>query len=297
MIRQNPDTLCLQRPGGYALDMKTSDDIAETVRRALAEDVGAGDLTAGLIAADAGAEAQIITREDAVLCGTAWFDEVFRQVDHRTRVAWQARDGDTIHAGQALCRVTGPARGLLSGERTALNFLQLLSGTATRARQYVDAVRGTKTVVLDTRKTVPGLRRAQKYATVCGGAQNHRMGLYDAILIKENHIAAAGSIAAALAAARRFAPGGVSIEIEVENIEQLREALAAGAEHLLLDNFRLDALRAAVAETRGRAKLEASGGITLDNIRAIADTGVDYISVGELTKNIKAVDLSMRFVR
>ncbi len=276
--------------------LKLPDDISETVRRALAEDVGAGDLTAGLIAADAGGEAQIITREDALFCGAAWFDEVFRQVDDRIRVAWHVRDGDLIRAGQALCRVNGPARGLLTGERTALNFLQLLSGTATRARQYVDAVRGTKTIILDTRKTVPGLRRAQKYAVVCGGGQNHRMGLYDAILIKENHIAAAGSIAAALVAARRSAPGGVSIEIEVENIGELREALAAGADRLLLDNFSVADLKSAVDETRGRAKLEASGGIGLSNIRAFADTGVDFISIGDITKNVRAVDLSMRFV-
>ncbi len=276
--------------------LKLPDDISETVRRALTEDVGAGDLTAGLIAADASAEAQVITREDAVLCGTAWFDEVFRQVDNRLRAAWHAGDGDAIHAGQTLCRVTGPARGLLTGERTALNFLQLLSGAATRVRQYVDAVRGTKTIVLDTRKTVPGLRRAQKYAVACGGGQNHRMGLYDAILIKENHIAAAGSIAAALAAARRSAPAGVSIEIEVENIGQLREALAAGAERLLLDNFSVADLKSAVAETRGRATLEASGGIDLANIRAFAETGVDFISIGDITKNVRAVDLSLRFV-
>ncbi|MBI3777754.1 MAG: carboxylating nicotinate-nucleotide diphosphorylase [Gammaproteobacteria bacterium] len=276
--------------------LKLPDDISETVHRALVEDVGAGDLTATLIAADTSAEAQIITRENAVLCGAAWFDEVFRQVDDRIRVAWHVRDGDAIRAGQTLCRVTGPARGLLTGERAALNFLQLLSGTATRARQYVDAVRGTKTIVLDTRKTVPGLRRAQKYAVACGGGQNHRMGLYDAILIKENHIAAAGSIAAALVAARHSAPKGVSIEIEVENIEQLREALAAGADRLLLDNFSVVDLKSAVAETRGRAKLEASGGIDLSNIRAFAETGVDFISIGDITKNVRAVDLSMRFV-
>lgn len=275
--------------------MTTPDDITETVRRALAEDMGAGDLTTALIPADAGAAAQVITREDAVLCGTAWFDEVFHQVDKRIRVIWLIKDGDAMRAGQTLCNAGGPARGLLTGERVALNFLQLLSGTATRARQYVDAVRGTKTIVLDTRKTVPGLRRAQKYAVVCGGGQNHRMGLYDAILIKENHIAATGSIAAALAAARHSAPKGVSVEIEVENIGQLREALAAGADRLLLDNFSVEELQAAVTETRARAKLEASGGINLSNIRAFAETGVDYISIGDMTKTVKAVDLSMRF--
>jgi nicotinate-nucleotide pyrophosphorylase (carboxylating) len=274
---------------------KLPDDVTETVRRALAEDVGAGDLTAALILASASAEAQVITREDAVLCGTAWFDEVFRQLDDRIRVVWLVKDGDAIRAGQMLCRVTGPARGLLTGERLALNFLQLLSGTATRARQYVDAVRGTKANILDTRKTVPGLRRAQKYAVACGGGQNHRMGLYDAILIKENHIAAAGSIPAALTAARNSASKAVTIEIEVENIGQLREALAAGADRLLLDNFSVEELKVAVAETRGRAKLEASGGINLSNIRVCAETGVDYISIGDMTKTVKAVDLSMRF--
>jgi nicotinate-nucleotide pyrophosphorylase (carboxylating) len=274
---------------------KLPDDVTETVRRALAEDVGAGDLTAALIPADARAEAQVITREDAVLCGKAWFDEVFRQVDERIRVVWLIKDGDTMRAGQTLCNANGPARGLLTGERVALNFLQLLSGAATRTRQYVDAVRGTKTIVLDTRKTVPGLRRAQKYAVTCGGGQNHRLGLYDAILIKENHIASAGSITAALEAARNSAPKGISVEIEVENIGQLREALAAGADRLLLDNFSVEELKAAVAETRARAKLEASGGINLSNIRVYAETGVDYISIGDMTKTVKAVDLSMRF--
>ncbi|MGA9031182.1 MAG: carboxylating nicotinate-nucleotide diphosphorylase [Sulfuricaulis sp.] len=274
---------------------KLPEDVTETVRRALAEDVGPGDLTAALIPADARAEAQVITREDAVLCGTAWFDEVFRQVDERIRVVWRAKDGEAIRADRMQCSVTGPARALLTGERAALNFLQLLSGTATRAREYVDAVRGTKTIILDTRKTIPGLRRAQKYAVACGGGHNHRIGLYDAILIKENHIAAAGSIMAALEAARHSAPKGISIEIEVENIGQLREALAAGADRLLLDNFSVEELKAAVAETRGRAKLEASGGINLSNIRDIAETGVDFISIGDMTKNVRAVDLSMRF--
>jgi nicotinate-nucleotide pyrophosphorylase (carboxylating) len=271
------------------------DDIRETVRRALAEDVGTGDLTAALIPAGAQAEAEVVTREQAVLCGTAWFDEVFRQVDKRTSVTWNARDGDAIHAGQILCALRGPARALLTGERSALNFLQLLSGTTTLVREYVDAVRGTRAVVLDTRKTVPGLRRAQKYAVTCGGGQNHRMGLYDAILIKENHIAAAGSIAAALRAARASAPPGVTVEIEVENLAQLREALDAGAGRILLDNFKIEELKTAVREADGRAKLEASGGVNLANIRAIAETGVDFISIGGITKNVMAVDLSLRF--
>lgn len=270
-------------------------DIEETVRLALTEDVGQGDLTAALIPAETQAEAQVVTREQAILCGTAWFDEVFHQVDKRVSVTWSARDGDAIHAEQILCTLRGPARALLTGERSALNFLQLLSGTATLARKYVDAVRGTRVVILDTRKTIPGLRRAQKYAVTCGGGQNHRLGLYDAVLIKENHIAAAGSIAAALRAARASAPKGVTVEIEVENLEQLREALESGAERILLDNFSVEDLKAAIRETGGRAKLEASGGIHPGNIRAVAETGVDFISIGDITKNVEAVDLSLRF--
>ena len=270
-------------------------DIAETVRRALAEDMGSGDLTAALIPDDRTARAQVVTREDAILCGCAWFDEVFRQLDTRVRITWKTPDGETIRAGQTLCQIEGPARAILTGERTALNFLQTLSGVATRTRAYVDAVRGTKAVVLDTRKTVPGLRLAQKYAVRCGGGQNHRLGLYDGILIKENHIAAAGSITAALNAAKAAAKPNVLMEIEVENFAQLREALAAGAKRILLDNFDLARLRAAVSETRGRVQLEVSGGVTLANVRALAETGVDYISIGDLTKNLTAVDLSLRF--
>jgi nicotinate-nucleotide pyrophosphorylase (carboxylating) len=270
------------------------DDISETVRRALAEDVGRGDLTTALIPRTQAAQAQVITREDAVLCGTAWFDETFRQLDRAVVVEWYARDGARVQAGQILCQLSGPARALLTGERSALNFLQLLSGTATVTRRYVDAVAGTRTAILDTRKTVPGLRRAQKYAVCCGGGQNHRMGLYDAILIKENHIAASGSVGAAVAAARAAAPAGTVVEVEVEDLAQLREALAAGADRILLDNFSLKRLREAVQETQGRAKLEASGGITLDNVRAVAETGVDYVSIGALTKHVRALDLSMR---
>jgi len=265
------------------------------VRQALAEDVGRGDLTAGLIPQNRPARAQVIARESAVLCGTAWFDEVFRQLDARVRVEWNARDGDSVRENQVLCALEGPARAILTGERTALNFLQTLSGTATVTRRYVEAVRGTKAAVLDTRKTLPGLRTAQKYAVRCGGGQNHRMGLYDAILIKENHIAAAGSVAAAIAAARSGAPAGTRVEVEVEDIAQLNEALDAGAERLLLDNFSLKRLREAVQAASGRARLEASGGITLDNIRAVAETGVNCISIGALTKHVRAVDLSLRF--
>jgi len=275
--------------------LKLPDDITETVRHALAEDVGPGDLTAALIPANRQAEAQVTTRAAAVLCGTAWFDEVFRQLDSRIRINWTSKDGDAVQSGQILCALHGPARALLTGERTALNFLQLLSGTATLARKYVEAVRGTRAAILDTRKTVPGLRRAQKYAVACGGGQNHRMGLYDAILIKENHIAAAGSIASALGAARAAASGRGTVEIEVENLEQLRDALGSGAEHVLLDNFSIEQLKSAVREAGGHARLEASGGINLSNIRAIAETGVDFISIGDITKNVVAVDLSLRF--
>jgi nicotinate-nucleotide pyrophosphorylase (carboxylating) len=271
------------------------DDISDSVRRALAEDIGSGDLTAALISADSQARANVITRDDAVLCGTAWFDEVFRQLDERIAITWQAQDGDRMRAGQTLCRLHGPARAVLSGERMALNFLQLLSGVATQTRRYADAVHGTRATILDTRKTVPGLRKAQKYAVTCGGGKNHRLGLFDGVLIKENHILAAGSIARAVQQARTSTPQGIPIEIEVEDLQQLREALAAGANSLLLDNFDLDALRKAVDYTRGRATLEASGGITLENVRAIAETGVDFVSVGVLTKNVRAVDLSMRF--
>lgn len=271
-----------------------SDDIADAVALALAEDVGAGDLTAQLIAETRTARGQVVTRQDAVLCGAGWFDEVFRQLDSKVRTVWVATDSETIRRGQVLCQIEGPARAILTGERTALNFLQTLSGVATRSRAYVEAIRGTKSTILDTRKTIPGLRQAQKYAVACGGGHNHRMGLYDGILIKENHIAAVGSITAALNAARGTARPGVLLEIEVENLAQLREALAAGATRILLDNFDLAGLRAAVAEARERAQLEVSGGVTLDNVRAVAETGVDFISIGDLTKNVAAVDLSMR---
>lgn len=270
-------------------------DIEETVRRALAEDIGSGDLTAGLVAADASIRARVVTREAAILCGTAWFDEVFRQLDSTVAITWHAKDRDSIGPEQTVCRVQGPARPVLSGERMALNFLQLLSSTATQAYRYVDAVGGTHTKILDTRKTLPGLRRAQKYAVKCGGGHNHRMGLYDGVLIKENHILAAGSITRAVQGAKATVPQDVPIEVEVENLDELKEALSAGASNLLLDNFSLENLRTAVEQTHGRATLEASGGITLENIRSVAETGVDYISVGELTKNVTAVDFSMRF--
>jgi len=270
--------------------------IAAQVRIALQEDLEGGDLTAALIATDAEASVQLLCREPAVLAGIPWFDEVFRQLDAGIRISWSAADGEQIEAGQLLCRLQGNTRALLSGERSALNYLQTLSGTATLARRYADAVAGTGVRILDTRKTLPGLRLQQKYAVVCGGCHNHRAGLYDAILIKENHILAAGSIAAALAAARASVATAVEIEIEVEDLDELQQALAAGARRVLLDNFAPDLLREAVTVNGGRARLEASGGVTLEGIRAIAETGVDDISVGALTKDLTAVDLSMRFV-
>lgn len=272
------------------------EDIAATVARALAEDIGSGDVTAALIPEQSTARATVISRETAVLSGRPWFDAVFQQLDKRVRIAWQADDGDTLQPQQTLCELNGPARALLSGERTALNFLQTLSGTATQTRAYVDAVRGTRATILDTRKTLPGLRAAQKYAVTCGGGGNHRLGLYDAVLIKENHIAAAGSVTAAFAQARAAVATGLPVEIEVESLDQLREALAAGASRILLDNFDLTGLRAAVIETADRAQLEASGNITLETVRAIAQTGVDFISIGGLTKHVRAIDLSMRFL-
>jgi nicotinate-nucleotide pyrophosphorylase (carboxylating) len=269
-------------------------DISVTVSRALAEDIGAGDLTAALVPESAQARGRVISRQDAVICGTAWFDEVFRQVDDHIHINWGLKDGDAVRKDQVLCRLEGPARGLLTGERSALNFLQTLSGTATVARRYAEAVKGTRATILDTRKTLPGLRGAQKYAVRCGGANNHRMGLYDGILIKENHIMAAGGIAAAVKTARDH-QAQVPVEVEVETLGQVQEALSAGADILLLDNFDLAGMRQAVALTAGRAKLEASGGIDMEAVRQVAETGVDYISVGSLTKHVQAVDLSMRF--
>jgi nicotinate-nucleotide pyrophosphorylase (carboxylating) len=267
--------------------------IAETVARALAEDVGTGDLSAALIPTETTAHARVISRQPAIIAGSPWFNEVFRQLDKRVTVDWRVQQGQPVKAGAAICDVQGPARALLTGERVALNFLQLLSATATAAHGFVEVVKGTSAVILDTRKTLPGLRAAQKYAVTCGGARNHRMGLFDEILIKENHIAAAGSISAIVSAARRRHPD-INIEVEVEHIGQIEEALAAGANIILLDNFTLDDLKTAVELNDGRARLEVSGGVSLRDIRAIAQTGVDYISVGTLTKNIAAIDLSMR---
>jgi nicotinate-nucleotide pyrophosphorylase (carboxylating) len=270
-----------------------SSEIEANVRRALAEDIGSGDITAQLIPAERLAQATIITREAAVIAGTAWVDAVFRQLDPRVAVHWQVRDGERVSANQALFHLEGPARALLSGERSALNFLQTLSAVATRCQHHADLVQGTAVKLLDTRKTLPGLRLAQKYAVTCGGCHNHRIGLFDAFLIKENHIAACGGIAQAIQTAHSIAPGK-PVEVEVESLDELRQALDAGADIIMLDELNLDEMRQAVAITAGRAKLEASGGINDSTLRAVAETGVDYISIGTLTKDIKAVDLSMR---
>lgn len=262
------------------------------IARYLSEDIGTGDITANIIPVGTLARANMLTREAMVLCGQAWFDAVFKQLSPEIVIEWLCDEGDSVAAGTLLCRLNGPARALLTGERTALNLLQTLSATATIARHYADAVAGTGCKVLDTRKTIPGLRLAQKYAVKCGGCFNHRIGLFDAILIKENHIIAAGSIAEAVSLARRCSD--VPVEVEVENLDEFAQALAAQPNRIMLDNFSLTDMRAAVAVNRGRVELEASGNITLDNIRSVAETGVDYISIGALTKNLTAVDLSMR---
>lgn len=268
--------------------------IQQDVRVVLEEDVGSGDLTASLVPQDKQIQARVVCREQAVVCGIAWFNEVFTQLDPDVEVDWDVLDGDTMLPEQEICRLRGRAASILTGERSALNLLQTLSGTATVTSTYVKAVAGTDATILDTRKTIPGLRLMQKYAVLCGGGKNHRKGLYDAILIKENHILAAGSITAALQQAQE-ASRGVEIEVEVENLSQLAEALEAGAKRVLLDNFELDNLRQAVEQNAGRARLEASGGVNLDTVRGIAETGVDDISVGALTKDLHAVDLSLRF--
>ena len=268
--------------------------IEETVHIALREDIGDGDITAELIPSDAVSLANVISREDCVFCGMDWFEEVFRQIDDEVFIEWHVQDGDSIEAGDTICSLSGPSRSLLSGERSALNFVQTLSATSTLASRYARAVAGTSAVVLDTRKTIPGLRAAQKYAVTCGGCQNHRMGLFDAILVKENHLLAAGSIQAAVDEARFHSPG-YPVEIEVESIEQLELAISAGVDRILLDNFTPGQIREAVKLNKDHIPLEASGGITLENIREYAETGVDYISTGSITKDIIAVDLSMRF--
>lgn len=269
--------------------------ISRQVHAALEEDLGQGDRTAALIPSGSVSKVRVICRQEAILCGVLWVDEVFHQLDSGIHIRWELKDGEPISPGGLVCTLEGPTRALLSGERTALNFLQTLSATATTARHFADAVDGTGARILDTRKTLPGLRLAQKYAVRCGGCSNHRIGLFDLILIKENHIQAAGSITAALEAALRSSPG-VEVEVEVESLDELREALSAGAQRILLDNFGPAELGEAVRETAGRARLEASGGVDIRTVRSIAETGVDSISVGALTKDVRAVDLSMRFV-
>ena len=275
--------------------IRINDAIDNQVRLAVAEDLGTGDVTAGLIEPDHRSTAEVISREAAVICGQIWFNHTFRQLAEDVAIDWAVDDGDSVSVGQLICTIKGPTRALLSAERTALNFLQTLSGTATQVRRYVDLIADLPVRLLDTRKTIPGLRQAQKYAVLCGGGNNHRHGLYDGILIKENHIIASGSITAAVKRARNLGTG-LSVEVEVETLDEAAEAIDAGADILLLDNFELAQLRAAVALCNGRAKLEASGGVTLETLRAIAETGVDMISSGSLTKDVRAVDLSMRFL-
>ena len=272
------------------------ENVTADVTRALAEDVGAGDLTALLVPEGRRAKARLLTRQDAVLCGTEWFNRTFEELDPDVEVFWHFEDGTELAADTSLCEIDGLARPMLTAERTALNFVQLLSGVATRTRRFVAAVEGTPARIYDTRKTLPGLRIAQKYAVRMGGGMNHRIGLHDGILIKENHILAAGGISKAVQQALKLAPPGTLVEVEVEDLQQLHEALDAGAKLILLDNFDVAALRAAVRATAGRAELEASGGVTLQTVRPIAETGVDRISVGSLTKDVEAVDLSLRFL-
>ena len=275
--------------------MLLPNDLQTTVARVLDEDIGTGDVTAGLIPAAKQASATVICREAAILCGTAWFDEVFRQLDPAVHIIWQHQDGERVTANAVLCTLQGSARSILSGERAALNFLQTLSATATATRRYVDLVAHTQCRILDTRKTLPGLRTAQKYAVVCGGGTNHRIGLYDRVLIKENHIMAAGSITAAIQQARQLHPG-ILVEVETENLQELAEATAAQADIIMLDEYSLADMREAVRLTDGRIPLEASGGVSPETLVAIAETGVNFVSIGGITKHVRAVDLSMRFV-
>jgi nicotinate-nucleotide pyrophosphorylase (carboxylating) len=275
-------------------DPPSAEDVRGDAARALAEDIGAGDVTAALLPAGAIATARVVTREDAVVCGQAWFEACFRALDPACTIDWQVRDGAHAGAGHTLCTIRGNARAVLSAERCALNFLQSLSGTATTTAKHVAAVRGTRAIILDTRKTIPGLRLAQKYAVRCGGGENHRIGLFDAILIKENHIAAAGSLTAAVRKARAQSQA-LFLEVEVENFAELEEALATGAvDRIMLDEFSLEDMTRAVKLVAGRVALEASGGVDLAGLRAVADTGVDYISIGALTKHVRAIDLSLR---
>ena len=291
----NPDGILFAPTPMPDLHHALEETATRDVTRALAEDVGAGDLTARLVPADRQARARVMTRASGVLCGAEWFNRTFEELDPDVEIFWHHEDGDDIVAGSSLCELEGNARAMLTAERTALNFLQLLSGVATRTRMFVRAVEGTRAKILDTRKTIPGLRLAQKYAVRTGGGTNHRIGLHDGILIKENHIAAAGGVRGALQAALREAGPGTMVQVEVETLEQLREALDAGAKLILLDNFDLARMREAVRIANDRAELEASGGVTLESVRAIAETGVHRISIGSITKDVEALDLSMRF--
>ncbi|MEE9326514.1 MAG: carboxylating nicotinate-nucleotide diphosphorylase [Cocleimonas sp.] len=274
--------------------MKLPDNISQQVTLALQEDIGNGDVTADLIDAISESSAQVICRDNATISGIAWFNEVFSQIDPSVKIQWNYRDADDVEAGKQLCTLTGNARAILSGERAALNFLQTLSATATLTKQFVEEVKGTNAGILDTRKTIPNLRNAQKYAVLCGGGRNHRIGLYDMILIKENHIMAAGNITKAVSQAKQL-HSQIKIEVEAENLQEFREASEAGADIVMLDNFDLKTMREAVLENKGKVILEASGGVNIKTVKAIAETGVDFISVGQITKDITAIDLSMRF--
>ncbi len=274
--------------------MKLPTNISQQVKLALQEDIGSGDVTAQLIPEDAASVATVICRDNAILSGIAWFEEVFKQINISTEIIWNFKDGDLVKAGSTLCTMSGNSRAILSGERAALNFVQTLSATATLTNTFVEKIANTKANILDTRKTLPNLRDAQKYAVLCGGGKNHRIGLYDMILIKENHIMAAGSITEAVKQAKKLHPT-IKVEVETENLVEFREASKAGADIIMLDNFELDTMREAVKENNGDVVLEASGGVDINTVGDIADTGVDYISIGEITKDIKAVDLSMRF--
>ena len=274
--------------------MKLPENIAAQVKLALIEDIGTGDVTADLIPKENTSTAKVVCRDDAILVGVAWFNEVFKQIDPNVEIKWNFKDGDNVAANEILCTLSGNSRSILSGERAALNFTQTLSATATQTKRYVDLIAHTKTKVLDTRKTIPNMRDAQKYAVLCGGGRNHRIGLYDMILIKENHIMAAGSITAAVAQANELHPN-IRVEVETETMEEFREASKAGADVIMLDDFDLKTMREAVIENDGKIDLEASGGINLETILPIAETGVDFISIGQITKDVIAVDLSMRF--
>lgn len=274
--------------------MKLPENIAAQVKLALIEDIGTGDVTADLIPKENTSTAKVVCRDDAILVGVAWFNEVFKQIDASVEINWNFKDGDSVKANEILCTLTGNSRSILSGERAALNFTQTLSATATQTKRYVELIASTNTKVLDTRKTIPNLRDAQKYAVLCGGGRNHRIGLYDMILIKENHIMASGSITAAVAQANQLHPN-IRVEVETETMDEFREASKAGADVIMLDDFDLKTMREAVIENDGKIDLEASGGINLETILPIAETGVDFISIGQITKDVIAVDLSMRF--